>query len=210
MTSPIAMQQTIMFDGLLAYAYFQEHGPITEKSVGHLSIENKFDFTPMPIKLNNDGYFMASWLFYDQTCASEQVHTSLKKWDEASDYMSDFGKSKRQVAIDRGEFKTTQIPLRIINTPTCWFYFQSDNVNEVEYLINKHITGIGKKISRGYGFFSKFDIEPCNNIFEEKIIRPIPVKNIDMQNMNGIQRYEYRAWKPPYWLPENFTICRVE
>lgn len=210
MSSPIATQQTIMFDGILAYAYFQEHAPNDQKQVGLLSYDAKFDFSKMPLVLHEKGYHIASWMLYDTTKVSEQMHTMLKKWDETNDYMADFGKSKRQVMIDRGEFKTTQIPIRIINVPQCWFYFQSENVQEVKRLIEKHIVGIGKKISRGYGFFKSFDIEEVENIFDTQILRPLPANEDDLKNLQGMQRYEYRSWKIPYWLPENFCFCRVE
>lgn len=209
MASPIAMQQTIMFDGLLAYAYFQEHGPKDQRRDGRLSFEQQFDFSGLPLVKHEKGYYMASWLLYDETLAAEQVHTMLKKWDEEHDAMADFGKAQRQVRIDRGEFKTTQIPIRVITVPECWFYFQSRDVDEVQYLIERHIAGIGKKISRGYGFFRGFLIEPeQENVFERTILRPIPCADSEIEVAPGA-RYEYRAWKIPYWLPENFTMCRV-
>jgi CRISPR type IV-associated protein Csf3 len=209
LTSPLAMQQTIMFDGLLAYAYFQEHAPDKEKNIGRLSFDEIYDFSGMPLVLNERGYHMASWLLYEKEMAAEQIHTALKKWEEGLDHMADFGKAKRAVMIDRGEFKTTQIPIRVVNVPQVWFYFQSDNVGEVQRLIEKHIVGIGKKISRGYGFFSRFDIEEAENVFETQILRPIPVDESEVEYTVEGRSYEYRAWKMPYWLPENFTFCRV-
>lgn len=207
MSSPLAMQQTIMFDGLLGYAYFCENGPKEDQNIGRLNNDKPFDFSGMPLEMHQDGYHIASWLFYDKDESAEQVHRSFKKWDESMDYMVEFGKSKKQIAIDRGEFKTTQIPFRVINTPKIWFFFKSCNVGEVERLIEKHIAGIGKNISRGYGFFSSFIIEECNDEFEGNILRPIPAKEGFDVTPGSI--YEYRAWRMPYWSPDNFTLCRV-
>lgn len=209
MTSPVCAQHTVMFDGLLAYAYFQEHAPAELKNVGMVQLENEFDFSGMPIERHPAGYFMASWMLYEVQESAGQTHTFLKKWDEESDYMADFGKSRRAVHIDRGEFKTKQIPLRIVNTPRVWFYFRSEKVEEVARLIDKHIAGIGKKVSRGYGFFRGFTITLIEeDIFASQIMRPIPATG--KETIMPGQRYEYRAWKPPYWHPGNFTICRVE
>lgn len=203
----VAFQQQIMFDGLLAYAYVQEHGTSDDKGIGKLSIQTPFDFSGMPIECHKDGYYSGSWMFYNKDKASKQVQTSLKKWDEQHDYMADFGKAQRAVQIDKGEFKTTQIPIQVLTVPEVWFFFRSGNVSEVHRLIEKHIAGIGKKVSRGHGFFSHFTIEELSyNPFNE-IIRPIPVPENEMKPG---AKYEYRAWTFPYWETTNFQMCRVK
>lgn len=206
----VAFQQQIMFDGLLAYAYIQEHGTADDKGTGKLSIQTAFDFSGLPLERHRDGYWMGSWMFYDENKASKQVQTSLKKWDEQYDYMADFGKAQRAVHIDRGEFKTTQIPIQVVTVPEVWFFFRSDNVDEVSRLIEKHIAGIGKKVSRGHGFFSHFTIEElAENPFDE-IIRPIPATESEVKQMQRGEKYEYRAWTFPYWETTNFQMCRVK
>lgn len=206
----VAFHQQIMFDGLLAYAYVQEHGTASDKNTGQLSIQNQFDFSGLPLERHKDGYYMGSWMFYEDETASKQVQTSLKKWDEQYDYMADFGKAQRSVQIDKGEFKTTQIPIQVVAVPEVWFFFRSDNVDEVQRLIEKHIAGIGKKVSRGHGFFSHFAIEELlENPFDE-IIRPIPASDADIKQMQSGARYEYRAWTFPYWETTNFKMCRVK
>ena len=206
----VAFQQQIMFDGLLAYAYVQEHGTSDDKGIGKLSIQTPFDFSGMPIECHKDGYYSGSWMFYNKDKASKQVQTSLKKWDEQHDYMADFGKAQRAVQIDKGEFKTTQIPIQVLTVPEVWFFFRSGNVSEVHRLIEKHIAGIGKKVSRGHGFFSSFVIEElAKNPFGE-IIRPIPVTEAEVRQIQAGAKYEYCAWTFPYWETTNFQMCRVK
>lgn len=208
----VAFSQDIMFDGIIAYAYHRENAPNEHKNVGKLSFtkQEKFDFSNMPLERHEKGYFLGSWLMYDKNNIVHDNHTLLKKWDEESDYMAEFGKAKRAVFIDRGEFKTKQIPINSIQTPSVWFYFRTNQVEEIKRLIDRHITGIGKKISRGYGFFEGYEIEELReNVFESQILRPIPISKEDIKNLTGKWKVEYRAWTFPYWLPENFAQCRV-
>ena len=217
MSSPIHAQGDIMFDSIIAYCWTQEHGTEFQKSTGQTSFDELIDFSVIPITMHKDGYHIASWMLYEGHNAVEQVNTLLKKWDEEHDFMAGFKGGKRKVAIDRGEFKTTQIPLRTIAVPEVWFYFQSDNPELVAKLVTDHLPGIGKKTRRGGGNYKSFTIEQCDNVFETQILRPIPVNDDYVHDMIEAAKtseqnikVQYRAWKIPYWLPENFTHCRVQ
>lgn len=205
-----AIAGQLMFDGIVAYAYAQDVLPEDKKGIGRMSYspDEQIDFSPMPIIQHESGAFMASWAFWPDGSASG-THTLLKKWDEEHDGMAYFGKSRRAVAIDRGEFKTKQIPISYISARQVWFYFQSDNPNEVERLIKQHVHAIGKKANRGYGMYKDFTIEPCENVFATSIVRPLPMLNGEKPTFDDGARFQYTAWKPPYWDKQNFAMCRV-
>lgn len=201
--TPICLSDNIMFDGLIAYSYAQE---MINTQNGKLSFDKDelIDFSGMPIVQHKDGYFMASWMFWKQESV-QYIDSWKKRWSNEYDEYSDFGKNKRKVRINSSEFKSYNTPIPILDIDECWFYFQSDNLFEVSRLLDNNIIALGKKISQGYGIIdswsiSELDYDPFTNI-----IRPIPAKEKDVSSGNC--NVEYRSWKPPYWLPDNFDYC---
>ena len=77
--------------------------------------------------------------------------------------------------------------------------------NKKNFFLEKWINFLGKKRSQGYGEIKNFNIESDNFNFSN-IYRPIPVKFINPLSIEKIN-IKYCAWKPPYWLPENFDTC---
>jgi len=202
--TPISFQDIIMFDGIIAYAYAQEQLQGVEQQSQKLSYskDELIDFSPMPIIKHPDGYFMASWMFYEMDGVVEYLGSWKKRWANEHDHLSDFGKQKRKVRVNAANFKSYDVPIRLVDIPECWFFFQSKNVQEVERLLNKHIVGIGKKIAQGNGLIESFDIEELEYNPFEKVIRPIPTDNRD-KNVRFIGYY------PPYWMSENQGFCLI-
>lgn len=203
--TPLCYQGMIMFDGILAYAYAQEVLGSTNAQTQKLSYskDELIDFSPMPIVKNENGYFMASWMFYEKDGVVEYLSSWKKRWANEYDHLSDFGKNKRKVRINNSKFKSQNIPIRLIDIRECWFYFQSEDVSRVAYLIQKHIVGIGKKISQGNGLISSFEIENINHDPFKKVIRPIPVATKTRDSV-------YIGFYPPYWMSENQSFCIVK
>lgn len=143
-------------------------------------------------------------MFFDGNCSIEQTSSWKKRWANKHDSIADFGKSKRKIDVGRGEYKSYDMPVNLVSTPEVWFFFYSNNVGNVEYLIDKHIVYLGKKRSQGYGEISDFTID---SVTDGKIIRPIPKRFFDSLPPGELK---YCAWKPPYWLPDNFEICVIE
>jgi hypothetical protein len=152
---------------------------------------------------------MASRMFWDETKAVEHTQRWRKRWANQHDEIADFGKQIRKVRISAGEFKSYDMPLRVVAIENVWFYFQSESMQEVDRLVRKWIYFLGKKRSQGYGEISFFNIEKAEFDFS-KIFRPIPAESFqhDLQKFENIE-IRYCAWKPPYWLPENFAQCVV-
>lgn len=193
------------FDSILAWCFMRDKGKVDQQL--NIKTEVLYDFADLPIKKHNDGYFMASWLFYDAENSVEFVSSWKKRWANQHDFLADFGGKTAKILISKGDYKSYDIPIVLHNIPECYFYVETDNIAEVERLIKTHLWGIGKKTSQGYGQIEKYEIEAIDyNPFIE-IIRPIPIsKEVFLQcklNVKG----KIMGWKPPYWLPENQTFC---
>lgn len=197
------------FDGVLAYAYAKEKLPGCDFAQKlSFSKDEILDFSEMPISKHEKGYFLASFMFFDESKAIEHIQKWRKRWDNKHDYIADFDGKVRKVRIDAADFKSYDIPLRVIAIDKIWFYFVSENVNEVERLISRHIYFLGKKRSQGYGEIANFEIEKSDFDFKT-IFRPIPIDFVE-KNSTFVSEIRYCSWQPPYWLPENFTQCAVK
>lgn len=206
LTSPICFIDRPVFDSILAYAYVKEKVGFVEQKL-NLTKEEMIDLSEMPLKLHKDGYFIASQVFFDE--AINFTSSWKKRWDNQHDHLVDFKGKNKLIRINQGEFKSYDMPLNLYSIPEVYFVFDSENVKEIEKLIKKHIVGIGKKISQGYGFFKDFSIEEIELNFDKMLLRPIPKDLIPKTIDENSYELKYTAWKPPYWLPDNFELCGV-
>lgn len=205
MSSAISFVELPTFDGLLAWCYMkQKHGTVTQPLT--IKEDELETFDDLPLVRHQDGYFMASWMQFDESLAVESTATWKKRWANQHDHLADFGKKVKKVRISAGEYKSYDMPIVITNIKEVWFFFQSENVSEVESLIRKYLFGIGKKTAQGYGEIESFSIEPIDYNPFEKIIRPVPVKPTDIVHNQNI-KVAMMGFKPPYWLPSNQGFC---
>jgi CRISPR type IV-associated protein Csf3 len=209
LTSPISFIDRPIFDGLLAYCYLREkHGSLLQKL--SLTTEEMDDFSGLPLVRHPDGWFLASWMLFDEEKATEYTGSWKKRWAAQHDHLVDFGKKVAKVRTTGGPFKAYDQPIVLHSVRKVWFFFASEDVKEVERLLSRHLFGIGKKTSQGYGQFSHFEIEAERlNVFGGKqIIRPIPAREEDLKRLKeGSFNLRMMAWKPPYWLPANMAFC---
>lgn len=202
--TPISFIDVPTFDGVLAYCYAKELQQ--EKFVQKLSYDKLeiIDFTKMPIALHQDGYFIASSMNFGDNSV-EFMEYWHKRWDNQNDSISNFGKSKRKVRIDSGIFKSYSMPISLNLIPEVWFYFQTDDIEQVKYLLDSHLVGLGKKISQGNGIIKETIIQTSDFKFNS-IYRPIPLSLLPEIPKGAIR---YCGWKPPYWMPDNMEACAV-
>jgi hypothetical protein len=213
MNTPAAFIYLPTFDGILSYAFVRE--VFKQKKLTFIQKlfddpETTPDFAGMPICLHPDGYFIASKMFFDESELIEDTQRWRKRWDQKHQNLADFGKKLRQVEIVRGQFKSYDVPISTKLIRNCWFVFQSDDIKQVEYLIENWIFFIGKKRSQGYGEIKSFAIE--ETVFDfDTIYRPIPKILVSPETMikTGTITFSYCAWKPPYWSPGNFAECVI-
>lgn len=192
------------FDGVLAWCYMKEKYGIVEQK---LTIENQESFEDMPIIQHPDGYFIASWMQFNEQKAVEFTGSWKKRWANQHDHLADFGKKVSKVRINAGDYKSYDMPIVLQNIKQVWFYFASTDIERVRQLVSKHLWGIGKKTAQGYGEIEGFEIESIDyDPFLTKVLRPIPVKNEDLKNLTNLN-VRMMGFRPPYWLPENQTYC---
>lgn len=214
MRSAIAYTDLPQFDALLAYCYVQkEFGDQPQR----LSIpENEIiDFEKvLPITYEN-GYALASQMFFDRQANFEWVQNFRTRWEDAHDKLADFGKKKREVEKSKGFFKSFDVPIQNHTIEKVWFYFETEDLPAVEELL-QHLIGIGKKTTTGSGHFHDYVIEPTQEVsFNTHLLRPTPASYVsetqkETMLLAGYKVYQqFRAYKPPYWQGADNLLCLV-
>lgn len=204
MATAISFTDIPTFDGLIAYAFARDKSKGKPNFTKQYIPDNELiDFSEMPIKMHPDGFFLASQMMYDEAKATESIERWRKRWYNKEERLADFGKNKRKVDVQRGEFKSYDMPIRLVSVPEVWFIFESENIQFVETLISKYIFGIGKKRTIGHGEIEGFNICEVTN---EKIIRPIPLR-FKKSEVGGLLKL--CTWHPPYWDVSKAEICII-
>ncbi len=192
------------FDGLLAYAAVREElGQEGMKSATSLTAEEiEWSNGLIPLRQDERGVFMASWLLWDENAHAQGGVSWKKRFEEKHSHLVDFGGKRRKVKINAGQFKSYNVPMTTHSIRQGWFFFQTDDLDRVINLFDTHICGLGKKRSQGYGDIVGYDIRPIDyDPFSGTVIRPVPT---DDPEEEGI----LMAWRSPYWEPSNFAVCR--
>jgi hypothetical protein len=207
LNTPLSFLAPPTFDAVLSYAYARE--TLGEAFTQKLSIstDEMLDFSKMPITMHKDGYFMASSMFFDKDRMTEFTERWRKRWDAKNDHIVN---RAEKIPINKAAFKSYDVPYDLKDLKTVWFYFQSDDVEQVRQLVQKWVFFLGKKRSYGNGEIHDFIIEATDFDFSG-VFRPVPKDRVDvtelMKNPNFKMSFAYCAWKPPYWLPDNMAEC---
>lgn len=166
---------------------------------------------PLPLRKmdqDSDRWFWAASLgMYNQI---ESTTRFRKRWDEGHDDVVGFSpKRKPRVQYDGLHFKAKDMPviLRSIREIT---WYANGNIHELDRLLNSHITYIGKHGNAGYGRVGKFTVERVETdlscYIDGRPSRPIPC---DLEWIERDHRIEFCGYRPPYWAPQNQTLCYV-
>lgn len=208
LNTPLSFIAPPTFDGILGSAYAQEVlGERFEQKL-HIPKDELLDFTPMPIVKNEKGYFMASVIHYDPTHMTEFTERWRKRWETQYDFLV---ANPSKIRTQQGKFKSYDVPYVLRDLKQVWFYFQSEDVAQVEYLIAKWIPALAKKRSHGNGDILRFEIEETDYDFDNQVFRPIPTDLIDINLLTSKPNFKfslaYCSWQNPYWAKENMTNC---
>lgn len=190
----------IMFDSLLAYVLYQESGIrdgyVYDKNMPNLDID-------IPISLHPNGYSICS-IMQGEKCERSE-YTYKKKY--RTNY-SHLAKTPAKVQINKGEYKSCQIPFQAFSYEKVWFCFKTQNLDNVVRLCEK-LVGLGKKVSTGNGMIESFDILDFDeDIWDNNILRPIPERFLDLSKYVDIEK-KNRTWKYPYWSGD-YELCVIE
>jgi hypothetical protein len=204
-----------IFDSILSYAWVKDKlGYVPHKLT--LTKDEMNDFNKsvqmdnLPITKHKDGYYLASFMQYKDSV--EFTGSWKKRWANKHDKLADFGKSKRVIEIDKGKLKSYDMPLNLHSIKEVWFYFDSDNVKEVERLLTTHIYSIGKKQSQGYGIIKGMKLEQIEHNPFDKVIRPIPITNLSDNEKTHLMvdgKLKFMRLQAPYWSMVDAQLCIV-
>lgn len=193
-------------DSILAYAWMKEHHP--DKLYNSEITRDGLVEPSLPLEWRGDHWASSSGFFVQYKESIEHYHRRFND-KEAQDYI-DFGKRRGSVNTKSGEFKAYRMPQPIRLIPKIEFYAMG-NKDEIERLLNTHITNVGKKGAQGYGAVREWTVEPIEEDWTETgpygVMRPTP---FDGELPSG-ERYQVRqsGTKPPYWLRDNQEICII-
>lgn len=210
LSTPLSIMTPPTFDGVLSYAFARE--TLGESFEQRLSLpqDTIIEFSPMPIVRHEKGYFMASAMQWDKDNMVEFQEKWRKRWDARHDHLVD---KPAKIRIQQGKYKSYDVPYPLKDIKTVWFYFKSNDVQEVERLVTKWIMFLGKKRAYGQGLIDSFVIEQDNTFDYLGVFRPIPQSLVDVSEITKLPNFKfgfaYCGWKPPYWLPNNITECLI-
>ena len=208
LATPISFIAPPTFDGILSYAYARE--TLGDKFEQKLSIskEDMLDFSAMPIVMHPKGYFMASVIYYDAVHMTQFTERWRKRWDSFYDFLI---ANPIKIRTQQGKFKSYDVPYPLKDIKQVWFYFQSEDVAQVEYLLNKWIPALGKKRGHGNGDILHFAIEETDFDFDNQMFRPIPADLVEVEQLMNKPNFKfslaYCSWRNPYWATENMSNC---
>lgn len=209
-----------IFDSILSYCYMKEYYPnqmiFKDLAISEDKLIDFRKFEDFPLKLSSDKkYFIASYMFYDKEKYKNFTGSWKKRWANQYDFIADFGKNKRKIDINKGKFKSYDMPLNLHSFKEVWFYFDSDNIKKIEYLIYKHLFGIGKKTSQGYGEIKEICIEEIDYNPFEQIIRPIPLSSLNLSDTEKTKlmiegKIKMSCYYPVYYNLDKMELCLCE
>lgn len=197
--TPIIFNNRPVFDAILSYCYARE---ILKDDFGADASDYSF-IDNLPLKQNEKRWFYGSFMFYDEGASAFLSIPAVKRWEERYAYLV----CPSKIELRRGKFKNELFNHQALDTKKVWFYFTTDKIKEIESLLKKHLIGIGKKISLGYGLIKNFEIEELNYNPFEKVIRPIP---FDISKKEDSSNIVFTGFRPPYWEPINQTYCIIK
>jgi CRISPR type IV-associated protein Csf3 len=187
----------IYFDALLLSLYIKDQFGFVPTQ---LEIK-KEDIIELPnglIVKHEEGFYLASQLMYE---AQDIQFTSYftKHFDVKNAHFAKF-KGKRKILVNKGEYKSYQLPQLLHSIKDVYFVFESDNIEAVKMLLEKHFFALGKKRNRGWGIVKEWNITKT----EEKIKRFAPIE-IEKADPNAPIIYLRKT--PPYWSMEDAVPC---
>ncbi len=223
LASPVIYIDPPLFDAMIARCWVDDETEReTEFERLYIPENELLNFSAMPIMKHKDGYFLASQMFGKGD--REEVFPKRKKWEDEYDYLADFGRHKRKVNVQSGQYKSYELP-RVAHTfesahpqlpwspfGHVWFYFVGDD-REIVRLINNHLVGIGKDVNTGKGSFSDYLIESVSEEFDAIRMRPIPADTLKsgfkMLRPGETMVSRLMPPSPPYWDSKRAVRCSM-
>jgi hypothetical protein len=205
--SPVSLSERPVFDALLYYCYMAErvskYDYLSPTGAELRDIINK-----VRLPLNSQGdFYLCSYAFYGESAMG--MDSWKKRWNSRHDEYADFGKGMRRINTASGEFKSYSVPFPAMSVDKIWFYYDTNQPDEVRRLLDDYLVGIGKKVSIGFGWVTRIDYELADsNSLYRTYCRPLPPEFINDNMLVMFPKFPKMclrpgAYKPPYWYPEH-------
>jgi len=197
MRSPVVTTDYIFLDGLISSAVFQDRVP------NYFDLpEDRNDLIHIPLPLTWHGikhpFYAASIGF------AEDIIEDVERWRKRTEI-----ESKKKIAIGSGKYKIYDMPIPTQYAES-WVFYANGNIEEVQRLLETHISSIGKKCSQGFGSVREIVVEASEHdwsVIKDGVpMRPIPVDDADQFELD-CDVMMYFAFRPPYWHRLNLTEC---
>jgi len=203
----VLQYKPLMLDGLIAKFWLQKYHPESFFNKPMYAPDELFDFSTakdFPIEFDAEaGCFLASQIFLTGNVQSF-ITSEKKRWNEQSHWViSD--KERTGIDTQRGTMKSANIPRTgfVCSGAVAWFCGDADKVAE----ILQDIVGIGKKVSKGYGWIRDVKISACNGNFWDTLKRPAPLEFAAQKKKTG-SIFVMRTM-PPYHQQIGAVPCVV-
>lgn len=187
MKSPIIVYEPILFDSLLLYAYIKDKLGCVPQLL-EIDDGNSIELPDNLLIKHESGVYLASIMQSDDEplldLSSFTKHFHKRNIDLVEN-------KKLKILTNKGQYKSYNLPFETKNYDTVYFIIDTDNIDGVMELLNKHIFSLGKKRNRGYGLIDNISYEPTSL----KILRPVPDDSGDL----------YLPQSPPYWRVDNIV-----
>lgn len=191
MQSPIVVYEPIMFDSLLLYAYIKEELGYVPQLL-EIDNESNIELPDYLLEKHESGVYLASIMQSDDEPLLDLSNFTKHFHKRNIDLIEN---KKLKILTSKGQYKSYNLPFETKNYDTVNFIIDTENIDEVLRLLNKHIASLGKKRNRGYGLIESISYEQT----DLKILRPVPDIDGDL----------YLPVNPPYWRINDLILQRI-
>jgi len=197
--TPIALSHPwLALDGIIAHLLLMsilgDDFFITPKKL------NLFRYTSLPLPLKKTGGI------YHASVSQFSPPSSLKLTYLYKRFEPDYTLSlrKKKVDIGRGHFRYFKLSRPYLPVAEVTFYGCGD-IEFIEGLL-EGLVGLGDEVRVGFGLIAHYTIEESGEDFslvkDGVAMRPIPTSMCESYEMQMPL-----AYRPPYWDPQNVTLC---
>lgn len=191
MQSPIVVYEPIMFDSLLLYAYIKDELGYVPQLL-EIDNESNIELPDYLLEKHESGVYLASIMQSDDEPLLDLSNFTKHFHKRNIDLIEN---KKLKILTSKGQYKSYNLPFETKNYDTVNFIIDTENIDEVLRLLNKHIASLGKKRNRGYGLIESISYEQT----DLKILRPVPDIDGDL----------YLPVNPPYWRINDLILQRI-
>jgi CRISPR type IV-associated protein Csf3 len=174
-----------MLDGILARTWLMQNRPELYSEKPMYEKGELFDFakSDFPIEFDDQvGCFLASQIFLVGK-TQEFVTSEKKRFNEKRSWLVCEKDQGTAVDTQRGEYKSASVPRVGFVATSAVAYFEG-NAEQVAELL-KNIVGLGKKVSKAYGWLRGSTIEEVEGEFWDKHFRPTPLIFAQQRGFSG-------------------------